>query len=112
MGETAEPMVVTSSQKISKKSSSSTPEEILESMRKKKPHITGIKMQSRYDPGVSMTKEELRAWRKEARRVRNRESAAASRKKNREAIDQLETKVKEVQTKYDAALSYIIALEE
>jgi hypothetical protein len=32
--------------------------------------------------------------------------------KNREAIDHLETKVKGVQTKYDAALSYILALEE
>merc|ERR1712032_811659 len=54
--------------------------------RKKKPHLTGIKKLSRYDPGVSMTKEELKAWRKEARRVRNRESAAASRKKKCESI--------------------------
>ena len=103
-----EPMVVSSSNTTSKPS----PEEILESIRKKKPHITGIKKQSRYDPGVAMTKEELKAWRKEARRVRNRESAAASRKKNREAIDKLEVKVKEVQTKYDAALQYILDLEE
>jgi hypothetical protein len=108
----AEPMVVASSSANTTTKNVSTSEDILQSIRKKKPHITGIKMQSRYDPGVSMTKEELRAWRKEARRVRNRESAAASRKKNREAIDHLETKVKGVQTKYDAALSYILALEE
>jgi len=104
----SEPMVVSSSGASAKRSQ----EDILESIRKKKPHITGIKKQSRYDPGVAMTKEELKAWRKEARRVRNRESAAASRKKNREAIDKLEVKVQEVQTKYDAALQYILDLEE
>ncbi len=102
-----EPMVVSSSSTASKPS----PEQILESIRKKKPHITGIKKQSRYDPGVTMTKEELKAWRKEARRVRNRESAAASRKKNRDSIAQLEVQVKEVQSKYDAALQYILDLE-
>jgi len=104
----SEPMVVSSADAAPK----SSPEDILESIRRKKPHITGIKKQSRYDPGVAMTKEELKAWRKEARRVRNRESAAASRKKNREAIDTLEGKVKEVQSKYDAALQYILDLEE
>jgi hypothetical protein len=89
----------------------SSPVDIMESIKKKKPHITGIKKQSRYDPGVTMTKDELKAWRKEARRVRNRESAAASRKKNREAIDKYEAEVKVVQTKYDAALQYILDLE-
>ncbi len=104
----SEPMEVSSSNGAPKYS----PEDILESLRRKKPHITGIKKQSRYDPGVEMTKEELKVWRKEARRVRNRESAAASRKKNREAIDNLEGQVKEVQSKYDAALQYILDLEE
>lgn len=104
----SEPMVVSSSEAATKPS----PESILESIRRKKPHITGIKKQSRYDPGVAMTKEELKAWRKEARRVRNRESAAASRKKNREAIDLLENKVQQVQTKYETALQYIVALED
>lgn len=80
--------------------------------KKKKPHITGIKKHSRYDPGVSMTKEELKAWRKEARRVRNRESAAASRRKNREAISKLETEVEDMKTKYGAALRYILQLED
>lgn len=79
---------------------------------KKKPHITGIKLQSRYDPGVSMTKEELKTWRKEARRVRNRESAAASRKKNRESIQELETKIENMKAKYTDALRYILELEE
>lgn len=78
---------------------------------KKKPHITGIKKMSRYDPGVSMTKDELKAWRKEARRVRNRESAAASRKKNRESIQVLETKVSDIKNKYAAALRYILDIE-
>eukprot|EP00536_Pseudo-nitzschia_multiseries_P005584 jgi/Psemu1/113350/gw1.107.56.1 len=59
-----------------------------------------------------MTKDELKAWRKEARRVRNRESAAASRKKNRESIEMLEVKVQGIQSKYDAALRYIMNLEQ
>lgn len=78
---------------------------------KPKPHITGIKKQSRYDPGVTMTRDELKSWRKEARRVRNRESAAASRQKNRERITELETEVDEIKQKYAAALKLIIDLE-
>jgi hypothetical protein len=109
----AGPMAVSSSSVLDmSETSKSTSNEILESIRKKKPHITGIKKQSRYDPGVAMTKDELKAWRKEARRVRNRESAAASRKKNREAIENLEVQVKEIQLKYDGALQYILALEQ
>lgn len=106
----AEPRVV-SSATADDTATKSSPEGILESIKKKKPHITGIKKLSRYDPGVEMTKVELKAWRKEARRVRNRESAAASRKKNRETVETLEVEVKGMQTKYDAALQYIIALE-
>jgi len=105
----SEPMAMVSS---SIEPTKASPEEILESIRKKKPHITGIKKQSRYDPGVAMSKEELKAWRKEARRVRNRESAAASRKKNHEVIGKLESQTKEAQTKYNAALQYILELEE
>mmetsp|Transcript_34206 Transcript_34206/g.80575 ORF Transcript_34206/g.80575 Transcript_34206/m.80575 type:complete len:307 (-) Transcript_34206:745-1665(-) len=104
--------VVVSSESVADEKTKSTPQDILESIKKKKPHITGIKKQSRYDPGVEMTKEELKAWRKEARRVRNRESAAASRQKNRESIEKLEVKVQGMQTKYDAALRYIMSLEE
>lgn len=45
-------------------------------------------------PAVSaMTKDDLSAWRKEQRRKRNRESAAASRGKTRKRIDELEGEV-------------------
>lgn len=78
---------------------------------KPKPSITGIKRQHRYDPGVRMSRDELKAWRKEARRVRNRESAAASRKRNRERISELEVEVDVLQSKYTAALKRIMELE-
>lgn len=78
---------------------------------KPKPSITGIKRQHRYDPGVTMTRDELKTWRKEARRVRNRESAAASRKRNRERITELESEVGVLESKYTAALRTIIQLE-
>lgn len=76
-----------------------------------KPSITGIKKQHRYQPGVPMTKDQLKNWRKEARRVRNRESAAASRKRNRVRIDELETEGDALKAKYAAALKYIMELE-
>jgi hypothetical protein len=78
---------------------------------KPKPSITGFKLQHRYDPGVKMNREELKAWRKEARRVRNRESAAASRERNRERITELEGEVEILLSKYAAALKRIIQLE-
>jgi hypothetical protein len=58
-----------------------------------------------------MTRDELKAWRKEARRVRNRESAAASRQKNRERITELESEVDCIKSKYAAALQMILHLE-
>lgn len=58
-----------------------------------------------------MTREELTAWRKEARRVRNRESAAASRKRNRERITELESDLDALRSKYSAALQRIVELE-
>jgi hypothetical protein len=76
-----------------------------------KPSIRGIKQQARYIPGVPMTKEELATWRKEARRVRNRESAADSRKKTRDRIGELESEVERYQTKYAAAVKRIVELE-
>jgi hypothetical protein len=81
------------------------------SNEKPKPHITGIKKQSRYDPGVPMNRQELREWRKEARKVRNRQSAAESRKRNRERITELEGEVDVLQSKYSAALQRIVELE-
>lgn len=73
--------------------------------------IKGIKKQARYEPVVPMGKEELSEWRKEARRVRNRESAAASRRKTRERIEELEGQVSELENKYASALARIAELE-
>mmetsp|Transcript_4186 Transcript_4186/g.8462 ORF Transcript_4186/g.8462 Transcript_4186/m.8462 type:complete len:204 (-) Transcript_4186:143-754(-) len=70
------------------------------------------KTQIRYDPDVPMSKEQLAAWRREARRVRNRESAAASRQRIRSRITELETEVDEYKSKYHAALDRLKELEE
>jgi vacuolar-type H+-ATPase subunit E/Vma4 len=78
---------------------------------KKIPHKTGIKRNARYDPGVAMTREELVEWRKEARRVRNRESAAESRQRTRSRIEALEAKLELLESKYAAALERISDLE-
>lgn len=51
------------------------------------------KAQISYTPDVNMSKEQLTAWRREMRRVRNRESAAASRRKVRDRIEELEEEV-------------------
>jgi hypothetical protein len=78
---------------------------------KPKPSITGIKKQSRYDPGVKMNREELRDWRKEARRVRNRQSAAESRSRTRDQITEFQSEVDVLKSKYSAALQRIVELE-
>jgi hypothetical protein len=85
--------------------------EVISSDEIVKPHPTGIKHHARYDPGVAMNRDELTAWRKEARRVRNRESAAESRKRTRDRIDELEGEVAELNKKYKAALARILELE-
>lgn len=59
------------------------------------------KTQIRYDPEVPMSKEQLAAWRREARRVRNRESAAASRQRIRGRISELESEVAEWKSKVE-----------
>jgi len=64
-----------------------------------------------YEPDVEMTKEQLAAWRREARRVRNRESAAASRRKTKDRIEELEKEVDEYKTKYEAALQKLAQYE-
>lgn len=51
--------------------------------------------QVKYNPDIPMSKEQLAAWRREARRVRNRESAAASRQRIRNRISELEDEVRE-----------------
>jgi len=73
--------------------------------------IPGVKKQARYVPAVNMSKDELCMWRKEARRVRNRESAAASRQKTQTRIAELEEVVGCITNKYEAALRRIVELE-
>lgn len=70
------------------------------------------KTQIRYDPDVPMSKDQLAAWRREARRVRNRESAAASRQRIRNRISELEDEVGEWKTKYSQAIQRLEALEK
>mmetsp|Transcript_16098 Transcript_16098/g.24505 ORF Transcript_16098/g.24505 Transcript_16098/m.24505 type:complete len:167 (-) Transcript_16098:190-690(-) len=77
----------------------------LQALEKKK------KLQMRYDPDVPMTKEQLAAWRKEARQVRNRESAAASRQRIRDKISELEGQVGEWKQKYQEAMGRLRILE-
>lgn len=87
----------------------STPEDLanvtgkMAKTNKAKDHKSGRK-QMRYDPEVPMTKEEASAWRREARRVRNRESAAASRRKIRDRIEELEEEVEVWKAKYEAIM--------
>lgn len=69
------------------------------------------KTQVRYDPEVPMDKEQLAAWRKEARRVRNRESAAASRQRIRDRITELENEVNLWKQKYSMAAERLEQLE-
>lgn len=70
------------------------------------------KTQIRYDPDVPMSKEQLAAWRREARRVRNRESAAASRAKIRTRIQELEAEVDDWKHKYDEAMKQLDELQK
>ena len=70
------------------------------------------KTQIRYDPDVPMNKEQLAAWRREARRVRNRESAAASRQRIRNRISELEDEVGQWKTKYAQAMERLQAIEQ
>jgi hypothetical protein len=72
---------------------------------------SSTKYQNRYVPGVPMTKEEEVEWRKEARRQRNRESAANSRNKVRNRIQELEHEVVEWKTKYESLMNRIDLLE-
>lgn len=73
---------------------------------------TKKKTQIRYDPDVPMNKEQLAAWRREARRVRNRESAAASRQRIRNRISELEDEVGEWKTRYAQAIQRLTALQQ
>lgn len=70
------------------------------------------KTQIRYDPDVPMSKDQLASWRREARRVRNRESAAASRQRIRNRISELEDEVREWKSRYSQAIQRLDALEK
>mmetsp|Transcript_29302 Transcript_29302/g.49934 ORF Transcript_29302/g.49934 Transcript_29302/m.49934 type:complete len:476 (-) Transcript_29302:154-1581(-) len=63
--------------------------------------------QMKYDPSIPMTKEETSAWRREQRRKRNRESAAACRKRQRDRISELEAEVNEWKVRFDEALGQL-----
>ena len=57
--------------------------------------------QVRYNPDVPMTEEQLASWRREQRRIRNRDSAALSRQRTREQISELENQVDDWKKKYE-----------
>ena len=67
--------------------------------------------QMKYDPDVPMTKEETSAWRREQRRKRNRESAAACRKRQRDRINELEGEVADWRAKFDDAFNKLKAMD-
>ncbi|KAL7543953.1 hypothetical protein ACHAXR_013366 [Thalassiosira sp. AJA248-18] len=69
-----------------------------ESEKAKKTQIT-------YNPDIPMTKEQLTSWRREMRRVRNRESAAASRRKVRDRIEELEEEVDVWKRRYQEVMA-------
>jgi hypothetical protein len=70
------------------------------------------KTQIRYDPSIPMDKDQLAAWRREARRVRNRESAAASRQRTRGRITELEDELTSWKQKYAEAALELKTLQE
>jgi hypothetical protein len=65
-----------------------------------------------YNPGVPLPRDQLAAWRREARRVRNRESAAASRRKQKDRIDELELELSEWKEKYEEAVGRLNQLKQ
>eukprot|EP00804_Cyclotella_cryptica_P024477 CCRYP_017560-RA/>CCRYP_017560-RA protein AED:0.35 eAED:0.35 QI:0/0/0/1/1/1/2/0/336 len=67
--------------------------------------------QMKYDPEVPLSKEETSAWRREQRRKRNRESAAACRKRQRDRISELEIEVSGWKAKFDEAVRKLREIE-
>ena len=65
----------------------------------------------KYDPEVPLSKEETSAWRREQRRKRNRESAAACRKRQRDRISELEVEVSGWKAKFEEAIKKLKAIE-
>eukprot|EP00551_Chaetoceros_affinis_P009452 CAMPEP_0203669652 /NCGR_PEP_ID=MMETSP0090-20130426/5955_1 /ASSEMBLY_ACC=CAM_ASM_001088 /TAXON_ID=426623 /ORGANISM="Chaetoceros affinis, Strain CCMP159" /LENGTH=264 /DNA_ID=CAMNT_0050534379 /DNA_START=261 /DNA_END=1052 /DNA_ORIENTATION=+ len=75
-------------------------------------HQTNQTKQKRYEPETPMTKEQTAAWRREARKVRNRQSAAKSREKIKSRINVLELEVKQWKTKYEQVFQRLQELEK
>jgi len=98
--------VVSSDDESGSSISSSSSNAITKKKKKKK------KPQMKYDPDVPMTKEEATAWRRDQRRKRNRESAAASRQKQRDRIAELEEEVEQYKKAFEAVQAQIKALEK
>ena len=69
------------------------------------------KKQNKYIPDRPMSSEEMKAWRKEARRLRNRQSAAASREKIRNRIVVLEAEVENWKSKHELVMEKIRSIE-
>jgi hypothetical protein len=73
-----------------------------ESLQKKsKSPLAGLPQNYYAPPSANMTPEELQAWRKEQRRERNRQSAAASRQQTKARIAELEGEVLKYKTQYE-----------
>jgi hypothetical protein len=73
-----------------------------ESLQKKsKSPLAGLPQNYYEPPSANMTPEELQAWRKEQRRERNRQSAAASRQQTKARIEELEGEVLKYKTQYE-----------
>ena len=79
--------------------------------KEQKTNEEGKKTQVSYNPDVPMTKEQLTAWRREMRRVRNRESAAASRRKVRDRINELEEEVNCWKGRYEEVMARLSEAE-
>jgi hypothetical protein len=67
--------------------------------------------QRKYDPEIPLSKEETSAWRREQRRKRNRESAAACRKRQRDRIAELEGEVIDWKAKFDSVVGKLGEVE-
>jgi hypothetical protein len=66
----------------------------------KKSPLAGLP-QNHYAPPTGMSPDQLAAWRKEQRRERNRQSAAASRQQTKSRIEELEGEVRKYKSQYE-----------
>lgn len=78
----------------------------------KKSPLAGLPQNYYAPPKVSMSREELAAWRKEQRRERNRQSAAESRNKTKNKIAELEAEVSEYKSLCEAMQTKMTQMEK